>query len=336
MPVISTVIGEGGSGGALAIGVANRVLMLENSIYSVISPRGLLVHPLPGHHQGGEGGRGAQAHRQGPPGAGSGGRAGPRTGGRSRTAIRPGPPRRWGGCCASISRPCSASTARRWWTTATGSSGPWGLSSAGERQVPRPGWSEHGEMAETEARRRTRGTSSGGVPRGTSSSAGLSLRVAARIGHRSGQSIPVEALVRPFIVAIDGPAGAGKSTVSKLLARRLGLSFVDTGAIYRTVALAARREGIGYDDDAALESVARSDPDRLPGGGEENRVFLDERGRLGRDPPPRPSRSWGRGVRRPVVRQGLLGLQRRLRWRRRWGRCWRAGTSGRWCSPTPT
>ena len=45
---------------------------------------------------------------------------------------------------------------------------------------------------------------------------------------------------RPVIVAIDGPAGAGKSTVSKLLARRLGFSLVDTGAIYRCVALAAR------------------------------------------------------------------------------------------------
>ncbi|MGZ6081023.1 MAG: (d)CMP kinase, partial [Myxococcaceae bacterium] len=52
----------------------------------------------------------------------------------------------------------------------------------------------------------------------------------------------------PFIVAIDGPAGAGKSTVSKLLARRLGLSFVDTGALYRTVALSARRQGIATDD----------------------------------------------------------------------------------------
>src|SRR5690349_23559100 len=57
---------------------------------------------------------------------------------------------------------------------------------------------------------------------------------------------------RPFIVAIDGPAGAGKSSVSKLLARRLGFALVDTGAIYRCVALAARRAGIALDDDARL------------------------------------------------------------------------------------
>src|SRR5579863_9020476 len=80
---------------------------------------------------------------------------------------------------------------------------------------------------------------------------------------------------RPFIVAIDGPAGAGKSTVSKILARRLGYALVDTGAIYRCVALAAQRRGIGWEDDAAL---ARLLPELRIGfqmSGEENRVFLD-------------------------------------------------------------
>ena len=56
----------------------------------------------------------------------------------------------------------------------------------------------------------------------------------------------------PPIVAIDGPAGAGKSTVARELARRLGFTIVDTGAIYRAVALAAQRAGIGWEDDAAL------------------------------------------------------------------------------------
>jgi cytidylate kinase len=46
------------------------------------------------------------------------------------------------------------------------------------------------------------------------------------------------------IVAIDGPSGAGKSTISKLLARRLGFAHIDTGAMYRCVALAALRRGI--------------------------------------------------------------------------------------------
>jgi cytidylate kinase len=57
-------------------------------------------------------------------------------------------------------------------------------------------------------------------------------------------------------VAIDGPAGAGKSTVARGLAERLGYVLVDTGAIYRTVALAARREGVSWDDAEALGQLA--------------------------------------------------------------------------------
>src|SRR3989441_112771 len=54
------------------------------------------------------------------------------------------------------------------------------------------------------------------------------------------------------IVAIDGPAGAGKSTVARQLARRLGFTIIDTGAIYRSVALAAQRAGVSWDDDPGL------------------------------------------------------------------------------------
>jgi len=58
-----------------------------------------------------------------------------------------------------------------------------------------------------------------------------------------------------LIVAIDGPSGAGKSTISKLLAKRLGYINIDTGAMYRTVALAVRRAGIRLDDRAALQRL---------------------------------------------------------------------------------
>jgi cytidylate kinase len=60
------------------------------------------------------------------------------------------------------------------------------------------------------------------------------------------------------IVAIDGPAGAGKSTVARRLADALGFVLVDTGAIYRTVALAAKHAGIGWDDAAKVGELARS------------------------------------------------------------------------------
>ena len=58
-------------------------------------------------------------------------------------------------------------------------------------------------------------------------------------------------------VAIDGPAGAGKSTVARGLAKRLGYVLLDTGALYRTVALAAQRAGIAWDDDAAVGAFAQ-------------------------------------------------------------------------------
>jgi cytidylate kinase len=59
------------------------------------------------------------------------------------------------------------------------------------------------------------------------------------------------------VVAIDGPAGAGKSTVARRLAARLGFTLVDTGALYRAVALAARRAGVAWDDEPAVVDVAR-------------------------------------------------------------------------------
>lgn len=59
------------------------------------------------------------------------------------------------------------------------------------------------------------------------------------------------------VIAIDGPAGAGKSTVSRAVAARLGLPYLDTGAMYRAVTLAVLRRGVDPDDDDAVASVAR-------------------------------------------------------------------------------
>jgi cytidylate kinase len=63
---------------------------------------------------------------------------------------------------------------------------------------------------------------------------------------------------RAPIVAIDGPAGAGKSTVARRLSDALGFVLVDTGAMYRAVALAATRAGVAWEDGAALGDLARS------------------------------------------------------------------------------
>lgn len=62
----------------------------------------------------------------------------------------------------------------------------------------------------------------------------------------------------PLVIAIDGPAGAGKSTVGRALARRLGLEYLDTGAMYRAVTFAALRRGLDPDDDDDVAKVCEA------------------------------------------------------------------------------
>ncbi len=122
---------------------------------------------------------------------------------------------------------------------------------------------------------------------------------------------------RPFIVAIDGPAGAGKSTASRRVAARLGFALVDTGAIYRTVALAASRRGIAYGDDAALAALLptldiRFAPPSAAAPGAGQRVLLDGEDVSLEIRTPPMSLGASAVSARPVVRAGLLELQRRL------------------------
>jgi CMP/dCMP kinase len=121
--------------------------------------------------------------------------------------------------------------------------------------------------------------------------------------------------VSPPIVAIDGPAGAGKSTVARQLARRLGFTMIDTGAIYRAVALAARRAGIAWDDDGGLGKLLEggldlsllAEPDST-----EQRVLLHGQDVTQAIRTPEISRGASVVSARPIVREKLLGLQRQL------------------------
>ncbi len=122
---------------------------------------------------------------------------------------------------------------------------------------------------------------------------------------------------RPFLVAIDGPAGAGKSTAARRLALRLGFAMVDTGAIYRAVALAATRAGIALDDDGALATLLPALEIRFeppPPGREDagQRVLLGEEDVSLEIRTPAMSLGASAVSARPVVRAGLLDLQRRL------------------------
>jgi len=73
-----------------------------------------------------------------------------------------------------------------------------------------------------------------------------------------------------MIVAIDGPAGAGKSTVARTLASRLGFRYLDTGAMYRALTQLALDEGVALDDGVALGDLARRQPVSFEG----DRVFI--------------------------------------------------------------
>ncbi len=117
---------------------------------------------------------------------------------------------------------------------------------------------------------------------------------------------------RPLIVAIDGPAGAGKSTVSKTLAVRLGFSLVDTGAIYRCVALRAQRQHLPFDDDAGLAPLLADIRIAFQMTGEVNHVLLDEEDVSQAIRTPQISLAASQVSSRPIVRTSLLGLQRRL------------------------
>jgi CMP/dCMP kinase len=120
------------------------------------------------------------------------------------------------------------------------------------------------------------------------------------------------------IVAIDGPAGAGKSTVARQLARRLGFTMVDTGAIYRGLALDARRAGVAWDDDEGLRKLLEGGfllqflPPPPDAPTEAQRVLLRGQDVTQAIRTPEISRGASQVSARPVVRERLLGLQRQL------------------------
>lgn len=111
-----------------------------------------------------------------------------------------------------------------------------------------------------------------------------------------------------MIVTLDGPAGAGKSTAARALARRLGWCYLDTGAMYRTVALVALERGLPLDDAASLAAVAASlaidfcDGRVLLGGRDVSAAIRTERVTQATRPV----------ADAPAVREAMKHLQRRL------------------------
>ncbi len=113
----------------------------------------------------------------------------------------------------------------------------------------------------------------------------------------------------PAVVAIDGPAGAGKSTLSRRVAAKLGFTYIDTGAMYRCVGLAALRGGVDLDHAKALEDLAGAI--RI-GFGAERQVFLDGEDVTEAIRDPRASDAASRVSSIPGVRRAMVAEQRRI------------------------
>lgn len=115
----------------------------------------------------------------------------------------------------------------------------------------------------------------------------------------------------PLIVAIDGPSGVGKTTTSRLVARELAIPHIDTGAMYRAIALAALRAGIDVQDAAALEPLAASARiEFVPG--ERPHVLLDGEDITGLIRTPEISMAASHVSAAPPVRRVLVQLQQQL------------------------
>jgi len=118
--------------------------------------------------------------------------------------------------------------------------------------------------------------------------------------------------MKPIVIAIDGPAGAGKSTVARGLAERLGLLYVDSGATYRAAALKALKAGVSPDDEPAVVELVASAIIEFVAGDSGSRVLLDGDDVTAAIRSPEVSLAASKVSRYPTVRQKMISLQRSL------------------------
>jgi cytidylate kinase len=117
---------------------------------------------------------------------------------------------------------------------------------------------------------------------------------------------------KPLTVAIDGPAGAGKSTVARALAQRFGLLNLESGAMYRAFALKAIEAGIAPNDATALETLAHATEVRLEPGQDGNRVLLDGADVTSQLRTPQITAAASEVSVHPPIRRWLVALQQAL------------------------
>ncbi|MEI8348777.1 MAG: (d)CMP kinase [Candidatus Omnitrophota bacterium] len=111
-----------------------------------------------------------------------------------------------------------------------------------------------------------------------------------------------------MIIAIDGPAGSGKTTIAKLLSRKLSISYLDTGATYRALTLKALENNIDVKNEAALVAVAKKLVIRFEG----QKVYLNEKDVSGQIRTPLIDKNISAVVEHKAVRQVMVALQRSI------------------------
>ena len=115
------------------------------------------------------------------------------------------------------------------------------------------------------------------------------------------------------VIAIDGPSGAGKGTLSRLVVNRLGYHLLDSGALYRLTALAAMNAGVDLDNPDAVAAVARHLAVRFDAAGEDTRILLHEQDVSREIRTEAVSMNASRVAAYPPVREALLQRQRDFR-----------------------
>jgi cytidylate kinase len=115
-----------------------------------------------------------------------------------------------------------------------------------------------------------------------------------------------------LIIAIDGPAGAGKSTAARALARRLGYLYIDTGAMYRAVAWKAIDANVALDDTARIGALAAESCIELSGTVDAMRVLIDGRDITGEIRTPQVSQAASIVSAIPAVRRALVARQQEM------------------------